>query len=118
MKRVILVITLLLSSVCHAQTDTVFWFSVPDLSHGYGNVQTRLVFHTYDQPATVTVEQPAGALFPTTTFGMAANGVTTVNLSSLWNIVETAPVNTVLNKDQYHKYLTLLNVTLVNRGMK
>ena len=71
MKRVILVITLLLSSVCHAQTDTVFWFAVPDLSHGYGNVQTRLVFHTYDQPATVTVEQPAGALFPTTTFGMA-----------------------------------------------
>ena len=102
MRRLLLVIVaLFLSSVCHAQTDTVFWFAVPDLSHGYGNVQTRLVFHTYDQPATVTVEQPAGALFPTTTFGMAANGVTTVNLSSLWNIVETAPVITVLHKGLY-----------------
>ncbi|SFW33030.1 hypothetical protein SAMN02910409_1651 [Prevotellaceae bacterium HUN156] len=31
---------------------------------------------------------------------------------------DLAYMNTVLNKDQYHKYLTLLNVTLVNRGMK
>ena len=31
---------------------------------------------------------------------------------------DLAYMNAVLNKDQYHKYLTLLNVTLVNRGMK
>ena len=101
MKRVVLAIVLILSSVCHAQTDTAFWFAVPDLSHGNGNVQTRLVFHTYDQPATITVEQPAGSFFPTATFGMAANGVTTMELSSLLSIVETAPVNTVLNKGLY-----------------
>ena len=31
---------------------------------------------------------------------------------------DLAYMNAVLHKDQYHKYLTLLNVTLVNRGMK
>ena len=31
---------------------------------------------------------------------------------------DLAYMNYILNKDQYHKYLTLLNVTLVNRGMK
>ena len=99
--HLLFLIVLLLPLQGTAQTDTAFWFAVPDLSHGYGNVQTRLVFHTYDQPAIVTVEQPAGTFFPTTTFLMLANEVTTVGLSSLWSLVETAPVNTVLDKGLY-----------------
>ena len=31
---------------------------------------------------------------------------------------DLAYMHTILNKDQYRKYLTLLNVTLVNRGLK
>ena len=31
---------------------------------------------------------------------------------------DLAYMNYILNKDQYRKYLTLLNVTLVNRGLK
>ena len=105
MKRVILVITLLLSSVCHAQTDTVFWFAPPDLpnfaSTDYGETPIRLVFHSYDQPATVTVEQPANSFFPTTTILLHPYDVDTLGLSQFVDSIETKPINTVLNRGFY-----------------
>jgi gliding motility-associated-like protein len=103
MKRVILVITLLLSSVCHAQTDTVFWFAAPDLSSRNGNQSepaARLVFHTYDQPAIITIEQPANSFFPTHTISLPANGQTTDYFMPLYynSLLATSPANTILNR--------------------
>ncbi|MBP5541716.1 MAG: gliding motility-associated C-terminal domain-containing protein [Bacteroidales bacterium] len=99
--HLLFLIVLLLPLQGLAQTDTAFWFAVPDLSHGYGNVQTRLVFHTYDQPATITVEQPANSFYPTSTFNMAAHGTTPIDLSLMVSLIETAPVDSVLNRGFY-----------------
>ena len=43
----------------YAQRDTVFWFAAPDVSSGVGQDPVMLRFQTYDQPATITVSQPA-----------------------------------------------------------
>ena len=84
-----------------AQTDTAFWFAPPDLSNfaytNYGETPVRLVFHSYGQPATVTVEQPANPYFPTTRIILHPYDVDTIGLSSWVDSIETKPVNTVLN---------------------
>ena len=98
MKRVILIIALFLSSVCHAQTDTVFWFAPPDLSSEFGETPIRLVFHTYEQPATITLEQPANSAFPTNNFVLPAHSVLAHDLSPWVDTIETKPINTVLNR--------------------
>ena len=101
MKRLLLITIFFLSCTCMAQTDTVFWFAPPDLSAEFGETPIRLVFHTYDQPATVTVEQPANSSFSTATFVMPADGVQTFDLSAMVDDIETKPVNTVLNRGFY-----------------
>ena len=105
MKRVFLIALLLLSSVCHAQTDTVFWFAPPDLSNyeytNYGETPIRLVFHAYDQPATVMVEQPANPFFPTVRVMLHPYDVDTIGLTGWVDSIETKPVNTVLNRGFY-----------------
>lgn len=88
-----------------AQTDTAFWFAPPDLSNfaytNYGETPVRLVFHSYGQPATVTVEQPANPYFPTTRIMLHPYDVDTIGLSSWVDSIETKPVNTVLNRGFY-----------------
>ena len=79
MRRIVWVIALLLSSVCQAQTDTVFWFALPPTAD-----PGRFVFHTYDQPADVTISQPGNPYMP-------------VSNSEYANSV-TDPYNTVLNR--------------------
>lgn len=101
MKRILFIIILFLSCQVFAQTDTAFWFAPPDLSDTFGATPVRLVFHTYDQPATVTVEQPANSAFPTYNFTMGAHGVSTYDLSSVVDLIETKPINTVLNRGFY-----------------
>ena len=103
MKRAILVIALFLSSVCHAQTDTAFWFAAPDLSRLNSNPSepaARLVFHTYDQPATITIEQPANSLFPTHTITLPDNAQTIDDFMPLYynSFLATSPSNTILDR--------------------
>lgn len=98
MKRILFIIILFLSCRCIAQTDTVFWFAPPDLSDSFGETPVRLVFHTYDQPANITVEQPANSLFPTTTLTMAANSVSTYNPPMPVSMIETTPTDTILDR--------------------
>ena len=105
MKRVFLIALLFLSSVCHAQTDTVFWFAPPDLANyaysDYGETPIRLVFHSYDQPATVRVEQPANPYFPSVNVMLHPYDVDTIGLTAWVDSIETKPVNTVLNRGFY-----------------
>ena len=94
MRRSLLVIALFLSSVCYAQTDTVFWFALPPTpSSG------RFVFHTYDQPADITISQPSNPYMPVASFTIVAHDHTTYTVSSseYANSV-TDPYNTVLNR--------------------
>ena len=94
MRRVVLVIALILSSVCHAQTDTVFWFALPPTTD-----PGRFVFHTYDQPADITISQPGNPYIPVASFTMIAHNHTTYTVSrtEYANSV-TDPYNTVLNR--------------------
>ena len=85
---------MLLSSVCHAQTDTVFWFALPPTPD-----PGRFVFHTYGQPADVTISQPGNPYVPVASFTIMAHDHTiyTVSSSEYANSV-TDPYNTVLNR--------------------
>ena len=98
MKRIILVITLLLSSVCYAQTDTVFWFAPPDLSINHQQTPIRFCFTTYSQPATITVSQPASNSYTPFTITLPADSFYVYDVSALVDSIETKPVNTVLNR--------------------
>ena len=88
-----------------AQTDTAFWFAPPDFPNyvgtDYGETPIRLVFHAYDQPATVTIEQPANSFFPTTTVVLHSYDYDTLGLSQFVDSIETKPVNTILNRGFY-----------------
>ena len=99
----ILIFIILMATVCHAQTDTAFWFAAPDFhqSDYFDEIPIRFVFHSYDQPATVTVEQPANSFFPTSTVVLPSNGVAVYDLSDMVSMVETTPINTVLDRGLY-----------------
>lgn len=57
-----------------------------------------MVVHTYDQPATISVQQPANPFFPTLSISAEAHSVAAYNLSPVMDLIETTPVNTVLNR--------------------
>jgi gliding motility-associated-like protein len=82
-----------------SQTDTEFWFVAPEISHGGGQFDTPIVlrFTTLNQPATVTVSQPANGGFVPIVTNIAANSTATVDLTPFLNQVETSPANVVLN---------------------
>ena len=84
MKRLLLIALLLLSSVCHAQTDTTFWFTVP---HEFSNAHSSyLHIFTSDQAAIVTISIPAASslLYPPITDTIAANSSSKHHLRYEW----------------------------------
>lgn len=83
------------------QTDTAFWFAPPDLSVQYGEMPVRFVFHTYDQPATITVEQPAVGAGATVQFTLPADTCYAYDVSLLVYSIETTPINIILNRGYY-----------------
>ncbi len=92
----------LVLSLCWAlgawgQTDTEFWFVAPEVWAGHGDSPIVLRFATLGTPATITVEQPANAAFPTQTLNVAANSAATLDLTPWMNQVENKPVNAVLD---------------------
>lgn len=80
-----------------AQRDTVFWFAAPDVSAGAGQVPIMLRFQSYDQPATITVTQPANGAFIPLTLTMPAYSSDSLNLSSLVAQIESPNGNVVSN---------------------
>ena len=63
-KLYVLTLFLAFFSPVFGQTDTVFWFSAPNISQGLGDRPIYLYFNTYGQGSTVTVSQPANPSFP------------------------------------------------------
>ncbi|MCR5444277.1 MAG: gliding motility-associated C-terminal domain-containing protein [Bacteroidales bacterium] len=81
-----------------AQTDTLFWFAAPDLAAGHQQTPIRFCITTGDQPATVTIEQPANDSFTPVFVTMPADSFYVHDLSSMVDSVENTTANTVFNR--------------------
>jgi IgGFc binding protein len=90
-----------LSVNVHGQRDTEFWFVAPDVLQNLPSNYDRPTFFrvsTYDQPATVTITQPANSGFATLSQSIPANSTHTFQFLTNMDQVENAPANTILNK--------------------
>lgn len=96
--RKLYVVALFLSflSPVLSQTDTVFWFSAPNISQGLGDRPIYLYFNTYGQGSTVTVTQPANPTFATATKIIPANSIDSLDLTPFIDSVENTIANRVL----------------------
>jgi len=97
-----------------AQTDTEFWFVVPDITYGHnspGGVPAALKFSSSTLPATVTISMPAGnpAIFPDIIVELAPFDFQVVSLNS-WivqtggDIVPTQLENKALTPDGINNF--------------
>jgi hypothetical protein len=73
----------LISIPAMAQVDTEFWFVAPEVWANHGDSPTLLRFATFDEDATVTVEQPANPGFPTQTLNIAQYS----HVEHLWQLI-------------------------------
>lgn len=83
-----------------AQTDTEFWFVVPDITYGHnspGGVPASLKFSSSNFAATVTISMPAGdpAIFPDIVVELAPYDFQVVSLDA-WIVSSGADVNPTL----------------------
>ncbi|MEO6542286.1 MAG: hypothetical protein ABIN74_14885, partial [Ferruginibacter sp.] len=98
MKKIIfLILNILGTYLCSAQTDTAFWFAAPEVSTSHEQ-PIHLRISSYLQPCTVTISQPAGGGMPTQTFSIAPNSTQSVDLSAWITNIECLPGNTIQNK--------------------
>ncbi len=100
MKLIYTSLFFLLFSTLSAQTDTEFWFVAPEVDAGdlVYDTPTFFRFSTFGEASTVTVTQPANSAFVPIVLTIAANATGSINLSSLFSLVENTPANAVLNK--------------------
>ncbi len=78
-----------------AQVDTVFWFAPPWVTPDHdNNVQLAFRISTFNNPATVRIQQPAATF--DTTFVVPANSLADVPLDYLVNSLESTPADVVL----------------------
>ena len=94
----IIIVLFLFTPVLQAQTDTIFWFAPPDLEINHQQTPIRFCFTTYEEPATVTFSQPANGSFTPVTFTIAAESFYIYDVSSMVDIMETKPINTVISR--------------------
>jgi len=81
-----------------AQTFKEFWFVVPEVTSGHCDQPLYLRLNSFEEAATVTITQPANtSAFTPIVVNIPANGTTTVDLTSLKNIVENKPPDQILN---------------------
>lgn len=80
-----------------AQKDTLFWFGAPNFSSGLGENPISLTIVTYDDPAVVTISQPANGSFLPITLSLAANSYQTVDLSSFITSIESPSADAINN---------------------
>ena len=98
MKKILLIVLLMtLSQFVWAQVDTEFWFAAPDLEAQHAQQPIRFCISSFELPATVVFEQPANPNYTTKTFNLGANDFYVYDVSSIIQMVETQPYNTVLN---------------------
>ena len=81
----------------NAQIDTSFWFVAPEIWQGHDDRPIYLRFTTFDEPATIVIEQPANNNFPIQTLSLTANDAQSIDLTDWIDIIENKPVNQILN---------------------
>jgi gliding motility-associated-like protein len=81
----------------YSQKDTLFWFVAPEAAQNHGDRPILFRFASYNQTATVIVEQPANPSFPVQTFNINASGSHTLDVTPWIDMIENKPANTILN---------------------
>lgn len=97
-KNILLFLSIILCTLAHAQTDSLFWFAAPEVSVEASNFDRPIYLRiiAYNQAAQVTISQPAGTM-PAQVVNIPANSVQTVDLTTWIDIIENKPSNTTLN---------------------
>lgn len=101
MKRRLLLYFLILTPVfLFSQRDTTFWFVAPEITKGEFSYDSPAVFRfsTYNEPAVITVSQPANPSFPIQVINIGAETSAVLDLTPYIEIIENKPPNVVLNK--------------------
>lgn len=80
-----------------AQIDTSFWFAAPDLTSGHQESPIRFCIASFDNPVTVTFEQPANPNYTPFVTNLAANSFYIYDVSSMIADVETQAISTAVN---------------------
>ena len=65
----------------HAQIDNEFWFAAPAVTIGHGDRPVLLRLTTFDEAATITIDQPANPSWPPIQLQMPARQSRSVDLT-------------------------------------
>lgn len=111
--KVLTLITFLISFQVSffAQRDTVFWFAAPEVSSGIGEAPVFLRFQTYDQPATITISQPANGGFVPLNLTMPIFSSDSVDLTTYIASIESPAADLVSNNGLKISSTGLLSVS-------
>ncbi len=98
MKKSLLILVLLLcGNVSFGQQDTVFWFAAPDISSAEGESPILLNISSYNNPATVTIYQPANGSFTPIVLNLGINSNQSVDLTPFLTSIESNGANIIDN---------------------
>ena len=97
-KLIYIIIGLLLSLQSFSQTDTEFWFAAPAVTPGHENTPIVFRITSYNQPAVVTISEPANPSFTPIVINLNSNSTFTQDLTTFINSIESKPSGTALNK--------------------
>jgi gliding motility-associated-like protein len=92
-----IIVGLILSLQSFSQTDTEFWFAAPAVTSGHENTPIVFRLTTYDQPAVITISEPANASFVPIVINLNANSTVTRDVTAFINSIESKPSGTPLN---------------------
>ena len=101
MKWLFAILSLILSLNSFAQTDSVFWFAAPQVTYTSGSAHSNrpivIRVTAYNQPAFVTISEPANGSFSNVYLNVPANSTVSYDLTSQIDIIESKPANQALN---------------------
>jgi gliding motility-associated-like protein len=90
-----LLFALLISIQAQAQKDTIFWFAAPEVASSLGDSPIKLRFLSYEDAASITIDQPANGGFTPIVINLTANDLDSVNLSAFLASVESPGGNII-----------------------
>ena len=94
--RFLLLYILFIGINSYAQIDNEFWFVAPEVTKDHGDSPIIFRISTLNQPAKVTISQPANSGFTPISFNVSANTMHSEVMTV--NDAENRPANTVNNK--------------------
>lgn len=102
LKYAIVALSMVLAVGAAAQNDTEFWFAAPEIAFGGWTSTNRdrpiyIRVATFNQSATVTLNQPARPAFTPLTINLPANSTYTFDLQTYIDFIETKPANQVMD---------------------